>query len=41
MTRALNPDQIRQLVYVADSAFFTETNVKNAQKGFAFHLTSL
>lgn len=32
MARALNPDQIRQLVYVADSAFFTETNVKNAHR---------
>src|SRR5680860_856527 len=30
MARALNPVQIRQLVYVADSAFFTEKNVKNA-----------
>jgi transposase len=37
MARALNPDQIRQLVYVADSAFFTETNVKNAhRKGLRF-----
>ena len=30
MAKALNPEQIRQLVYVADSAFFTEKNVKNA-----------
>jgi len=30
MAKALNPEQIRQLVYVADSAFFTQTNVKKA-----------
>lgn len=37
MASALNPDQIRRLVYVADSAFFTESNVKNAHiKGLRF-----
>ena len=30
MAEALNPEQIRQLVYVADSAFFIEMNVKKA-----------
>jgi transposase len=30
MVKALNPVQIRQLVYVADSAFFTQKNVKKA-----------
>ena len=30
MTEALNPKQICKLVYVADSAFFTEANVKKA-----------
>lgn len=30
MTKALQPEQIRKLVYVADSAFFTEKNVKKA-----------
>jgi len=37
MTEALNPKQIRKLVYVADSAFFTEANVKKAHgKGLNF-----
>ena len=37
MAKALNPEQIRQLVYVADSAFFTEKNVKKAhEKGLRF-----
>jgi len=37
MTEALNPKQIRKLVYVADSAFFTEANVKKAHgKGLCF-----
>jgi len=30
MTKALQPEQIQKLVYVADSAFFTENNVKKA-----------
>jgi len=30
MVEALKPEQIRQMVYVADSAFFTEKNVKKA-----------
>jgi len=30
ITKALQPEQIRKLVYVADSAFFTEQNVKKA-----------
>lgn len=37
MAEALNPLQIRKLVYVADSAFFTEANVKKANgKGLSF-----
>ena len=37
MAEALKPEQIRQLVYVADSAFFTEKNVKKAHgKGLRF-----
>ena len=40
MAEALKPEQIRQLVYVADSAFFTETNVKKAH-GKDLHFISL
>lgn len=37
MAEALKPEQICQMVYVADSAFFTETNVKKAHgKGLNF-----
>ena len=40
MAEALKPEQIRQLVYVADSAFFTEKNVKKAH-GKDLHFISL